>query len=170
MNNTNKLVKASIFLALGVLFPIVFHMFKLGGKMFLPMHIPVLLAGVYLNPILGLIVGALTPLLSSVLTGMPILFPIGFIMMFELAAYGFFMSLFFNKFKMDKYISLIITLIIGRAVAGLAVYVLVLNTQIQLKPLAYVKGSIVTGLPGIVIQLILIPVLIIYLRKSQKSF
>ena len=170
MNNTNKLVKASIFLALGVLFPIVFHMFKLGGKMFLPMHIPVLLAGVYLNPILGLIVGALTPILSSTLTGMPILFPIGFIMMFELAAYGFFISLFFNKLKMNKYFALILTLLIGRVIAGLAVYILVLNTQIQLKPLAYVKGSIVTGLPGIVIQLILIPILITYLKNSQKSF
>ena len=170
MKNTNKLVKASIFLALGVLFPIVFHMFKLGGKMFLPMHIPVLLAGVYLNPIYGLIVGALTPLLSSVLTGMPILFPIAFIMTFELAAYGFFMSLFFNKLKMNKYISLIVTLIIGRAVAGLAVYLLVLNTQIKLKPLVYVKGSIVTGFPGIAIQLILIPILITYLKNSQKSF
>ena len=42
----NKLLTASLFLALGILIPFVFHYTGLDGRMFLPMHIAVLLCGV----------------------------------------------------------------------------------------------------------------------------
>lgn len=77
----------ALLLALGVMLPLVFHAFPLGGRIFLPMHIPTFIAGLVLGPIAGLIVGAGSPVLSALVTGRP---PVYYMvpMIFELATYG----------------------------------------------------------------------------------
>jgi hypothetical protein len=77
----------ALLLALGVMLPLVFHAFPLGGRIFLPMHLPVFIAGLVLGPLSGLIVGAGSPVLSALITGRPpvyLMVP----MVFELATYG----------------------------------------------------------------------------------
>lgn len=84
---TRALTGTAVLLALGVMLPIAFHALPLGGRVFLPMHFPALLAGLLLGPVSGLIVGAGSPLLSLLLTGRPPV-PLMVPMLLELAAYG----------------------------------------------------------------------------------
>ncbi|MFW6022581.1 MAG: ECF transporter S component [Halanaerobiaceae bacterium] len=163
--NTKNLVYTAFFIALGIVLPMVFHLFAGGGSVFLPMHIPVLLAGVLLGPESGLITGILTPLLSSIFTGMPPVLPVLPIMIIELALYGFSIAILIKKFNI--YISLIISIIIGRIGAGLVVTIMVhlFNFKLPSNPLLYLWGTITTGLPGIIIQLVFIPLLYKILRK-----
>lgn len=155
--NIKQMTIASMFIALGVIIPGVFHFAKIAGVVFLPMHIPVLLSGFYLSPFYAVLVGLATPLISSVLTGMPPLYPIAAIMMFELAAYALIVSIMKNK---NVFISLILAMLGGRIVAGLSVFVLQSAFGLKLSPLLYIKGAFVKGMPGILMQLILIPIII----------
>ncbi|HLV09730.1 MAG TPA: ECF transporter S component [Halanaerobiales bacterium] len=168
-----KMVYSALFIALGIIIPIAFHAFgTTAGSMFLPMHIPVILAGAFLGPLSGMVVGALTPLLSSFFTGMPPVLPMLPIMFVELMVYGAAMGYLYHKQKYGIYSSLIITLILGRVAVGIDALVLVHLFGIgglPSNPLLYVQGSFLKGLPGIAIQLVLIPVLLKYLHSYQRE-
>jgi len=97
MIQTKKIILSGLLIALGVLIPIFFHMLGAGGPVFLPMHLPVMVTGFLVGPLFGLIVGALTPFISSLLTGMPPLFPMAVLMIFELSAYGFICGFLYEK-------------------------------------------------------------------------
>ena len=73
--NIRNIILGGLFVALGIVIPIAFHAIG-AGPVFLPMHIPVLLAGFTIGPTIGCLVGAVTPILSSLLTGMPPLMPL----------------------------------------------------------------------------------------------
>lgn len=131
------------------------------------MHIPILIAGFILSPYFALAVGALTPLLSHLFTGMPP-FPFVYVMVVELLTYGVVISILYNKKKMGIYPSLIIGMLSGRLANILCNY-LVLHL-IMAKPFkfpAVLAGLFVKGLPGIIIQLILIPILVKSLGKVE---
>lgn len=85
--STGTLTGTALLLALGVVLPIVFHAIPLGGRVFLPMHLPTFVAGLVLGPVAGLVVGAGSPLLSALLTGRPSVFYM-VPMIFELGTYG----------------------------------------------------------------------------------
>ncbi|NCD08970.1 MAG: ECF transporter S component [Negativicutes bacterium] len=158
--DTKKMVLSALCVALGVLVPALFHMFGAAGSIFLPMHIPVLLAGLLLGSHSGVLVGALTPILSSLLTAMPPLFPILPIMVFELAVYGFAGGYFYYDCKMSVFKSLLAAMAAGRIAAMAGAFLLMWILGVKLSPLYYVSGAIVTGLPGIVLQLLLVPLLV----------
>lgn len=166
-NLSKQSVTAGLLLAMGVLIPIVFHYFALGGPTFLPMHLPILLGGFLLSPVYALLLGALTPLLSSVLTGMPILFPMAVQMSFELATYGFVISYLYERNTKNIYVNLISGMLAGRFIAGIVNYILL--SQFLAKAFnfkVFLTASFVTGLPGIVTQLILVPALIKLLERA----
>lgn len=170
MNRKNiELVTSGLLLALGILLPIIFHSFGILGKIFLPMHIPVLIGGFFLSPYLAFVVGIFTPLLSGVLTGMPPIYPMAIIMAFELGTYGIVISLAVGKLKLSIIPSLILSMILGRIVAGVTVFILANLFGLKMDPYIFVKGAIVTGIPGIIVQLILIPVLIYSLNTYKRK-
>ncbi|SUU93458.1 Predicted membrane protein [Anaerococcus octavius] len=157
---TKKLVYTAVFLALGILFPMLFHLLGLPGQVLLPMHIPIFLGALTLGPISGFIVGILTPILSSLLTGMPPMIPMVPIMVFELAAYGFFAGFLYEKYPKNVFIPLITAMIIGRIVAGIAAWsVFNIFNMDEINILAYISSSFVKGLPGIIMSLVLVPLL-----------
>lgn len=167
--STKQLVLSGIFIAIGLVLPMVFHAFG-GGSMFLPMHIPVLMAGFFLSMPYALAVGALTPLLSSLLTGMPPAFPVLPFMMFELATYGVVVSLLYRKCKMNVYVSLIISMVCGRIMSGIVVWALATFFMAKLpSPMIFITGAVTKGIPGIVIQLIFIPVIVMAVNKNNKT-
>ena len=86
-STTKKLVSCALCIAIGVLLPMAFHVIPNGGSIFLPMHIPVLICGLFCGAPYGLACGIITPFLSSMTTGMPpaMILPQ---MMIELAVYG----------------------------------------------------------------------------------
>lgn len=166
---TKDLVLTGLLLALGLVLPNIFHLFGGTGPVFLPMHIPVLIGGFVLPPYLALLLGIVTPLVSSVLTGMPVMFPMGVIMLFELGVYGTAASLANRKLRLSSIPSLIIAMIAGRVAAGIVVFVLSSSFGVQMDAITYVKGAIVTGLPGIAIQIIFIPSILYALKKTSRK-
>lgn len=168
---TRKLVLMAIFIALGIVLPISFHLFGSGlASIISPMHIPVFIAGAFLGSLAGLIIGAITPLLSSLFTGMPPVLPMLPIMFVELAIYGCIIGYLFKTKDLNIYFSLLISMLLGRIGAGIVVWFLVhvfSITYLPANPLIFVQGTIVKGLPGIVIQLILVPIVVKYLQNSR---
>lgn len=162
---TKKLVTASMLLAIGVIIPSIFHLTGLPGQMLLPMHIPVLIGGFLLSPSLAMLLGMLTPLLNSFITGMPVLFPIAIILVFELGTYGLITSLLYRVLKVPSLLALIISMVLGRVMAGITIFVLSGFFTIPFEPVLFVKGAIITGIPGIIIQIILIPSLVYAITK-----
>lgn len=172
MNNkitTREIVLSGLLLASGILLPMVFHMFGTIGPIALPMHIPVLIGGFLLPPGLALALGIITPITSGLLTGMPVMFPMAPIMAVELGLYGLTASLATRKFKLSPIPSLILSMIVGRIGAGLTVAVLVQLFGLKMNPIMFVKGAVITGLPGIIIQLIFIPSLIYAIKAYLKK-
>lgn len=150
-------------IAIGVLLPSVFHAFNLGGAVFLPMQIPVIICGFLVGRRYGLICGLVVPLLSSVTTGMPPLFPVALTMSIELGAYGYVAGLLVKK--VNLYVALISAQIIGRMVGALGSFILL---GIAGKPFAlsaYMASTFITALPGIILQIILIPIGIMFIRR-----
>ncbi|HHZ03304.1 MAG TPA: ECF transporter S component [Tissierellia bacterium] len=163
-----ELILSGLLLAIGIILPMIFHIFGMTGPIALPMHIPVLIGGFLLPPQLALALGIITPIMSGLLTGMPVMFPMAIIMAVELGIYGFTASMAVRKFKLSPIPSLILSMIAGRIAAGLTVAVLVQLFGVKMNPVMYVKTAIVTGLPGIIIQLIFIPSLVYAIKTFMK--
>lgn len=163
-NTTRQLILAALFTALGVILPTAFHSIGMAGPIFLPMHIPVLLCGLIVGWQYGALVGLIVPFISSILTGMPPIYPMAVYMAFELATYGMVSGLLSKKYS--SLISLVGAMIFGRVVLAIVQFIImgfsgnafVLNT--------FLTSSFVTALPGIIVQIILIPIIMFALKKS----
>ncbi|MEA4912191.1 MAG: ECF transporter S component [Oscillospiraceae bacterium] len=169
MKKTRSLVFAGLCVALGVALPIAFHSIPNAGSIFLPMHIPVLLCGLLCGPWYGLACGVLAPLLSSLLTGMP---PAAILpgMLCELAVYGLVSGLMYRAAAGKRggiYISLITAMLAGRVVSGVlnALIFRAGNYSMQM----WLAASFVTALPGIAVQLVVIPLLALALQKAKLA-
>lgn len=166
---SREIVLSGLFIALGLLVPMAFHAIGGTGPVFLPMHLPVLIGGFILSPVFALMVGVLTPLISSVLTGMPVLMPMAFIMMVELGIYGLAVSLLKEK-GINNVTTLISAMILGRISAGIMVSILVGLIGIRFAPpVTFLIGAVTTGIPGIMIQLIFIPILLAAVKKAAPD-
>ena len=166
-NRTRTLVFAALCCALGVALPMTVHGIPGAGLVFLPMHLPVLLCGLLCGPVWGLACGAVTPVVSCLATGMPPAAKLP-VMLCELAAYGAVSGLAVRWVRVHSragrlYLSLAAAMLAGRVVSGLAGG-LVFGAGTTLR--SWVTVSFVTALPGIVIQLILLPALVLALQKA----
>ena len=166
-----KMVLAAMFLALGLVLPFLTGQLQKIGNMLLPMHIPVLLCGLICGWQYGLIVGLITPVLRSVLFGMPVMYPMAVGMAFELATYGFVVGLLYgiSKWKciFSLYRSMIIAMVSGRVVWGIAQLVMMGLKGNSFTLQAFVAGAFTTAIPGIIIQLVLIPVIMVALGRAK---
>ncbi len=178
-NRTNKLTISGMLLAIGIILPFVTaHGLGIPGTVLLPMHVPVLLCGFLCGPIYGLLLGVILPIISSIFTGMPVLYPMTPIMIMELMTYGFFTGIFMTRTKICKkriglYIALIIAMICGRVMYGITFAVL-MSISGTLKALS-VWSAIVTGIPGIIVQILLIPIIVMmvnqfFIRRQKDAF
>ena len=163
---TSCYVQGALLTDVGVLLPLVFHVFgQDAGRLFLPMHLPTLMAGLMLGPLLGCIVGILTPILSYLFMGMPPI-PVLFFMIAELAVYGMSSGFFLKKLGLNIYICLILSMILGRIASGITVLFAVLAFSFGAAPLPYVTGAVVAGIPGIIAQIVILPPLYAALKKG----
>ena len=157
---------SAMFIALGIVLPFVTMNIPEIGNMLLPMHIPVLLSGFILGPVYGMIVGFVTPLLRSVMFGAPIFYPKAIVMSFELLTYGLISGLFyhiiFNRRSklINIYISLILAMIFGRVTYGIVQSIIGLVNMNEFTFKVFVTEAIINAIPGIIIQLIIIPIII----------
>lgn len=165
-----KLVLSGLFIALGLLLPFLTGQIPSIGSKLLPMHIPVLIAGYVCGWQYGLIIGFIIPLLRSILFGMPPMFPIAISMAFELAAYGLMTGLLYKllpKKDINIFISLILAMISGRIVWGIVSYVLFGIGGTAFSVEMFMAGAFINAIPGIIIQLIIIPVIVRSLKKAR---
>ena len=171
--NRNKLLRmilSALFLALAYVMPFLTGQIPEIGSMLCPMHIPILLCGFICGWQWGLAVGFVAPLLRSMTLGMPPLFPTAFCMAFELATYGAVSGLMHKLLPRKKpyvYCSLIIAMIVGRLVWGAAMYVCMGLNGGSFTFAAFLAGAITNAIPGIVVQLVLIPILVMLLDNSK---
>ena len=170
--NVKKLVLASMFLAIGYVLPFFTGQIPEIGNMLLPMHIPVLLCGIICGWQWGLAVGFVLPLTRSLIFGMPPIYPKGIGMAFELATYGLVIALCYCLFRkkgiVATYVSLIVAMLAGRAVWGVAQIVLLGLGGKSFTFAAFMAGAFLNAIPGIIIQLVLIPALALILKKYTK--
>lgn len=167
MTKINKLVSAAVMIAAGVLLPQIFHFLggAQAGMVFLPMHIPVLICGLMLGSLYGSAAGLLIPVLSFLITGgsMPSAERLPFVII-ELVLYGIASGFFAAIFK-NIYPALILSMVSGRLVyAGLlsiAFYVFHMKNAAP----ASVWDSLVKGIVGVIIQLIIIPPVVYALKR-----
>ena len=169
----SKIATAGILVAFGIILPLVTaHGFLVAGTVFLPMHLPVLVCGLLCGPLYGLSVGAILPLINCMLTSMPSVYPMLPIMTAELSVYGLIGGLLLHKTPLkDKkygvYVALVLAMVAGRIAYGIVFSALLLFNP-SLKALS-VWGAIVTGIPGIIIQLVFIPLIIYVVGGFIKS-
>jgi len=166
--NTRKLVFAGMFLALAFILPSITGQIREIGNALCPMHIPVILCGFFCGPWYALAVGVIAPILRSIIFGMPPLFPRAIAMAIELATYGVVSSLMYKilpKKKLFVYISLIIAMISGRVVWGIASTFLYKLAGADFGFKAFLSGALLNAVPGIIFQIVLIPILVMILEK-----
>lgn len=171
MSNVKKIVITAMLIAVCVVLPMAFHMipYGLAGRALLPMHIPVLLAGLICGPVFGLVAGVAGPLSSHLITQMP---PQGILqsMMIELAVYGLVAGLMVkfvrtNRVMLDLYIALISAMVAGRVVAGAAQALFLFDGEYALA--MWISAYFAYALPGIVIQLAFIPSVVMALERER---
>lgn len=167
-NTIKSLTLSAMFLAMAFLLPFLTGQIPQIGSMLCPMHIPVLLCGFFCGGPWGLAVGAIAPILRSAILGMPPMFPTAICMTFELAAYGLIAGWLYRilpKKKIYVYVSLLTAMVIGRIVWGAAMFFCMGLDPAAFGLEAFFAASVLNALPGIVLQIILIPIIVIRLKK-----
>ena len=170
LKQTYRLVYASMFLVLGLVLPFLTGQIPQVGSMLCPMHIPVLLCGFFCGWPYGLAVGFIVPMFRSFAFGMPPLFPTAVCMAFELAAYGAvsgWMHKIMPRKKAYIYCSLLIAMIIGRLVWGGAMFLCMGIDGGGFTFSVFLAGAIFNALPGIILQIVLVPILVMILDNPK---
>lgn len=171
MKNTKKLTLAAFFMALGLVLPFFTGQIPEIGSMLLPMHIPVLLCGYICGWDYGLTVGFIVPIFRSVLFGRPYMMPTAVAMAFELAAYGAVAGMLYQKLKRTKcgsFVSLIGAMISGRVVWGIVSSALFKMVGSVFTWELFMAGAFLEAIPGIFVQLILIPAIVSRLKAARR--
>lgn len=182
---TKTLTLSAMFLALALVLPFLTGQIPEIGSMLLPMHLPVLLCGFLCGWQWGLVVGFIAPLLRSLLFGMPPMVNVAIPMAFELAAYGAFTGLLIGALEHVKgsvlgslneqskrtaslYFALVLAMLLGRLAWGAAKFLIVsLFTAGQFTLPMFFAGAFVTAWPGILLQLVIIPPIVLALKRVK---
>ena len=168
MSQIKKIVVAAVCAALCIVLPMAFHAIPNAGQVWLPMHIPVMVSGLVAGPAAGAATGLLGPVLSSLLTGMPAA-PMLPSMACELFAYGLVSGLLVRHVRtgrvaVDLYVSLVGAMIVGRVVKGVLEALIFSAGTYSLG--AWVTASFVTGVAGIVVQLVVVVPIVVALERA----
>ena len=170
-NQILRLVLSALLLALGLVLPFLTGQIPEVGSMLLPLHLPALICGFVCGWPWGLAVGFVLPIMRSLLFGMPPMIPTGLAMAFELAAYGALAGWLYGRLAGKPggtYMALIGAMLGGRIVWGAAswaIYALLMENSFAIA--AFWTGGFVNAWPGIVLQLVLVPLVVTALEKAK---
>lgn len=167
---TKNLTLSAMFLAIGMVLPFLTGQIPQIGNMMLPMHIPVLLCGLICGWQYGAALGFVLPLLRYLVFGMPVLFPTGIAMAFELMTYGLVIGLVYSRSRwkciIALYRALISAMLAGRLVWA-AVQIILLGVSGSVFTVQmFLAGAFLNAVPGIIIQLVLIPAVMVALGRT----
>ena len=173
IKNTHRIKDVTISgvcLALALLLPFLTMQIPSVGSMLSPMHIPVLLCGFFVCWQWAAVVGFVAPLLRFALFSMPPM-PFGIAMAFELATYGLVASLMYKalpKKKSSIYVALIVAMILGRIVWGIARVVIAGVVGNPFTFQMFIAGALLEAIPGILLHILLIPVIVMAVKKNNE--
>ena len=171
MNNVKKLAVTAMLFAVGMVLPFFIGQIPAIGKMLLPMHIPVLLCGFIVGWQYGVLTGFLLPIVRGLVFGMPPLYPNAVAMAFEMAAYGFVSGYLYShaRWQCTKmlYISLVTAMLAGRIVWAFAEVILLGIGGNIFTWKMFAAGAFLDAIPGIIVQLTLIPLIMVALRRAK---
>ena len=165
-----NLTYSAICLALCMVLPFLTGQIPQIGAALCPMHLPVLLAGFICGPWWAAAVGAIAPLLRHVVFGgmPPLLTAIG--MTFELFTYGLITGILYRVLPKKTgyiYLSLVSAMVAGRIVWGCAQVFLLGLSDTPFTWAAFWAGAVTSAIPGIIVQLVLIPLLVMALQRAK---
>jgi riboflavin transporter FmnP len=168
--NIKKMVLAALFVALGLVLPFLTGQIPTIGQMLLPMHLPIFLCALICGWKYGLAVGIILPVLRSMLFTIPPMYPMALSMAFECGAYGFVAGFLYEKTTTQSlktvYTSMLPAMLVGRIVWGVAMALLLGFRGGSFGFKAFIAGAFVNAVPGIILQLILIPLIMVALDKA----
>lgn len=168
--NVKKLVLSGLFLALALVLPFFTGQIPQIGGMLCPMHLPVILCGFVCGGGWGAAVGFVAPLLRYLLFQMPPIYPTGLAMAFEMAVYGFVCGWLYLRLSGHKwriYPALISAMVLGRVVWGITRLILAGLSAQSFTMAAFISGALLTAIPGILLQLVLVPLLVTALERAK---
>ena len=169
-----KLVYAAVCIALSLVLPLFLGQVQVLTQGISPMHIPALLCGFLCGPWYGLAVGIISPLLRSAIFSMPPMFPTAIAMAFELGTYGLLTGLLYKALKKlpfwpRTYIAMVVAMIAGRVVGGVAQAVMMglsgKTYSLQIFATSYFANTSV----GMVIHLIVVPLIFFALKQAKLT-
>ncbi len=170
---THKLVLTAFFLALVFILPFFTGQIQVIGSMLLPMHLPVLLCGFFVGWPYALALGVISPILRSLMFGMPPMFPVAIGMAIEMGVYGFVSGFCYLHSKKKNivsiYVSLLLAMILGRVAYGLATLIMLGTVGSTYTFSAFIAGAFFSAIPGIILQLVLIPILVKTLSRFSLN-
>lgn len=171
-NGTIKnLTLTAMFLAIGMVLPLLTGQIQQIGNMLLPMHIPVFLCALVCGWRYGVPMAFILPLFRSVTMGMPPLYPTAISMAFEMATYAFVAGYLYERSRWQctraLYRCMILAMIAGRIVWGIVQAVLLGMGGSALTLQAFIAGALLNAIPGIVLQLVLIPAVMVALDRTH---
>ncbi len=165
-----NLVLSAMFIAMGIVLPFLTGQIEQIGNLLQPIHIPVFLCGLICGWQYGLGVGLILPLLRSFLFTMPPLYPNAISIAVELAVYGLVAGFLYQHIRKQNiatiYLSMLPAMLLGRIAWGLAQMVLLgLNHNVFTWQM-FVAGAFVNAVPGIILQLVLVPAILSALNRT----
>ncbi|MEE0840822.1 MAG: ECF transporter S component [Acutalibacteraceae bacterium] len=169
-STVRKLAISALFLAIGMVLPSITGLVRVIGNMLLPMHIPVMLCGIICGWQFGGAIGIMLPILRSLIFTMPPMYPNACAMAVELCTYGVVIGIVYKLVKDKKggiFIALIVSMLSGRIMWGIAISFLTVLAGGTYTFAMYFTRAFIEAIPGLIIQLILIPTIIIALRKAK---
>ena len=171
-NKTYNLTLSAMFLALGMILPFFTMQIKEIGDSLLPMHFVIMMCSIVCGWKYALVVGFILPVLRSICFSMPPLYPNSVWMAVELCTYGFVTGFLYQKLKLNHLAkiltSLVTSMIAGRIVWGIAKTLLLSFKGKSFLFSMFILEGFVDAIPGIILQLVLIPAIISIIEKARK--
>ena len=173
--NIKDLVLFAMFLAIGFVLPMLTGQIPVIGKILLPMHIPVFLCGLICGWKCGGALGFILPIARSLIFSVPVMYPTAIAVAFEMATYGITVSLIYTCIKKQRlaglYCSLLISMVLGRIIRCIAEIILLNLNGNGFALKVFFSGVIFNAIPGIAIQLIVIPAVMMATQytKNRKN-
>jgi niacin transporter len=167
---TKKMILTGLFIGIGVVLPQTLHLFggSTLGTILLPMHLPVFIGAMLLGPVSGLII-AISSVLVGVMLGMPSIL-IASYMVFELSVYALVSGFLFHKKHLNVFVSYGIAKILGMGTAILVIQMMIHLFGVTFPPLFGSVYMFVVGVPGIILQIVIIPSTAILLKKEFPEY
>ena len=173
--NTRALCECAIMLALAVILSFIpFGRLPFGGTITPASMLPICLVSITYGWKWGLGVGFVAPIFRSLTLGMPPLYPTALCMAFELATYGLICGIMHKLLPKNKgfiYVSLLTSMVAGRIIWGIAMTTCMGITGGAFTFSAFIAGAITNAIPGIIVQIVLVPILVMLAEKlsTQKA-